>query len=102
VETEDTHTPPDPHMQALGNAQVHGKDLRQWRLHQPSAASVHPRRNTEPNARNIVGDAQARGRQVQQAIITDTNSPPQFARAGSNIATAAMLLRNLLKPADPQ
>jgi hypothetical protein len=37
----------------------------------------------------------------------DTNGPPQFAQAGQNIATAAMLLHNLPLhnlpgPADPQ
>jgi len=30
------------------------------------------------------------------------NDPPQFARAGQNIAAAAMLLRGLLEPVDPQ
>jgi hypothetical protein len=32
----------------------------------------------------------------------DANGSPQFARAGQNIATAVMLLRNLLELADPQ
>jgi hypothetical protein len=78
VETEDMHTPPDPRAQALANAQAHGEDLRQRRQHQPPPASMHPRRNSEPNACNVAGvclsslAGHRRGRQ----------RPPQFARTG--------------------
>jgi hypothetical protein len=40
--------------------------------------------------------------QVYRAIITYTGGASQFARAGQNIAAAAMLLCNLPEPADPQ
>jgi hypothetical protein len=63
---------------------------------------VHPRHNSEPGARTAADGAQARVRQVQKAIITDASGPLQFARAEQNIAAAAMLLRNLPEPADPQ
>jgi hypothetical protein len=49
-----------------------------------------------------VGGVQVHACQVQQAIIADANGPPQFARAGQNIAALAMLLCNLPEPADPQ
>jgi hypothetical protein len=61
---------------------------------------VHLRRHSELNARDAAGGARRRNRQVQQAIVT--NEPPQFAWASQNIAAAAMLLRNLPEPADPQ
>jgi hypothetical protein len=57
VEAEDTHSPPDPRALALANAQAHGEDLRQWRQHQPPPVSVHPRCNSELNARNNAGGA---------------------------------------------
>jgi hypothetical protein len=76
VETEDTHTPPDPRAQALANAQAHGEDLHHRLPYQPPPASLQPRCNSELNARNIVGDTWARARQVQQAIIADANAPP--------------------------
>jgi hypothetical protein len=101
VETEDTHTPPDPRAHALANAQVHGEDIRQRRQRQPPPASVHPQRNSEWNARNAAGGTRACAHQVQQAIIADANGHPQFVRPGQNIAAAVMLLRNLHEPADP-
>jgi hypothetical protein len=64
VETEDTHTPLDPHAKAQANAQAQGEDLRQRRQHQPPPASVHPRHNSQPNARTVVGSARACSRQV--------------------------------------
>jgi hypothetical protein len=102
METEDTRTPPDPRAQALPNPRAHNEDLRQRREHQPPLASMHPGRNSEPNARNVVGGARARALQVQQAVVVDANGPSQFVRTGQKIAVAAMLLCNLPEPTDPQ
>jgi hypothetical protein len=102
METEDMHTPLDLRTQALANAQAQGEDLRQRRQHQPPPALAHPRRNSEPNARNVADATRLRAHQVQQAIIPDANGPSQFARAGQNITAAVMLLRNLPEPTDPQ
>jgi hypothetical protein len=66
---------PNSHVQALANAQAHGEDLHQLRQHYPPPASVHPRRNSDLNARNAAGGARALARLVQQAIIADANGP---------------------------
>jgi hypothetical protein len=75
VETMDAHTPPDPRVQALANAQAHGEDLRQRRQHQPLPALVLLQCHSEPNTCNATGGARARARQVQQAIVVDANGP---------------------------
>ena len=41
-------------------------------------------------------------RRVQRNTMDRGNDPPQFARANQNIAAAAMLLRSLSEPNDPQ
>ena len=45
--------------------------------------------------------ARGRSRQVQRNIMDGGNDPPQFARAGQNIAVAAMLLRGIPEPDNP-
>jgi hypothetical protein len=52
-------------------------------------------------ARNPARSAWGHARQLQHNIIDRGNDPPQFARAGQNIATAVMLLRCLPEPVDP-
>ena len=55
-----------------------------------------------PHAHNPAGGARGRARQVQHDIMNKGNDPPQFARASQNIASAAMLLRGIPEPVDPQ
>ena len=55
-----------------------------------------------PRARNPVSGARGHTRQVLRNIMDGGNDPPQFARAGQNIAAAVMLLRGLSEPIDPQ
>ena len=52
--------------------------------------------------RNPVSGARGHARQVQRNIMDGGNDPPQFARAGQNIAATTMLLHGLLEPVDPQ
>lgn len=79
VETEHTHTPSDPHAQILANAQAHAEELSQRRCHQPPPTAALLGCHSTLAARGVTGGAQARTRQVQQAIVTDANSLPQFA-----------------------
>ena len=51
-----------------------------------------------PCARNLASGP----RQVQRNIMHRGNDPPQFARANQNITAAAMLLRGLPEPNNPQ
>ena len=55
-----------------------------------------------PRARNPVSGAWGRARQVQRNIIDGGNDPPQFAQASQNITAAAMLLRGIPEPNNPQ
>ena len=55
-----------------------------------------------PHVCNPASGTQGHARQVQCNILDEGNNPPQFARAGQNIAAAAMLLRGLPELADPQ
>jgi hypothetical protein len=43
---------------------THGGDLRQRQEHWPPPASIHTRRNSEPNARDVSCGTQAHTRQV--------------------------------------
>ena len=55
-----------------------------------------------PHACILASGARGHARQVQRNILDGGNDPPQFARAGQNIATAAMLLHGLPEPTDQQ
>ena len=55
-----------------------------------------------PRVREPASGARGCARQVQHNILDGGIDPSQFARAGQNIAAAAMLLRGLPEPADPQ
>ena len=55
-----------------------------------------------PHPPSPVGGARGRAHQVQHDIVNEGNDVPQFAWAGQNIATAAMLLRGVPEPVDPQ
>ena len=55
-----------------------------------------------PHTHGLAGGAQGRARQVQRDIMNEGNDVPQFARVGQNIAAAAMLLRGVPEPVDPQ
>ena len=57
--------------------------------------------HTAPRAHKPASGARGHARQVQRNIMDGGNDPPQFARAGQNIAAAAMLLRGLPEPIDP-
>ena len=100
VESVQTHTPLDPHAGALASVSAHAEELRQRRQNQPPPAqSVQ---HVAPHAHGPAGGARGRARQVQHDIMNDGNDLPQFARAGQNIAAAAMLLRGVPEPVDPQ
>ena len=53
-------------------------------------------------AHKPVSGARGRARWVQRNTMDKGNNPPQFTRANQNIAAAAMLLRGLPEPNDPQ
>ena len=55
-----------------------------------------------PRMRNPASGARGHSHQVQRNILDGGNDPPQFARAGQNIAAATMLLHGLHEPVDPQ
>ena len=59
-------------------------------------------RHVAPHAHGPAGCAQGHARQVQRDIVNEGNDVPQFARAGQNIAAAAMLLRGVPELVDPQ
>ena len=69
---------------------------------QPPPTPERPAHHALPHARNLASDAQGHACQVQRNILDGGDDPPQFARAGQNIAAAAMLLRGLPEPTDPQ
>ena len=62
AESLQTHTPSDPHMEALACAWEHGEELRQRWQNQPAPASVRSAQHVEPHARNPVSGAQGRTR----------------------------------------
>ena len=86
VESLQTHTPLDPRAEALTCAQEHGEELRQRRRNQPPPAPARSAHHVAPRVRNSASGAQGHARQVQHNIIDGGNDPPQFARAGQNIA----------------
>ena len=55
-----------------------------------------------PHVRNSASGARGHARQVQRGIMDERNDPPLFARASQNIAAAAMLLRGVPEPVEPQ
>ena len=59
-------------------------------------------RHVAPHAHGAAGGAWGHARQVQHNIVNEGNDVPQFARVGQNIAAAAMLLRGVPEPVDPQ
>ena len=101
TESLQTHTPPDPHAGALTLTQEHIEELRQRRQNQPPPAPARLAHYAASRARNPASGARGRARQVQRNIIDGGNHPPLFARAGQNIAAAAMLLRGVPEPIDP-
>jgi hypothetical protein len=86
VETDDKHTPPDPRTRALANAHAHGEDLRQRWQHQPPPVSVHPRCNSELNARNVAS----------------AGAPVKSSRPSSQTPTTPRSLRELGRTSLPQ
>ncbi|XP_066394046.1 uncharacterized protein [Miscanthus floridulus] len=102
VESMQTHTPPDPRAGALASAQAYAEELRQRRQNQPPSTSAPSVQHVAPHAPGRAGSAWGRARQVQHDIVSEGNDVPQFARAGQNIAAAAMLLRGVPEPVDPQ
>ena len=55
-----------------------------------------------PHVHDPAGSAWVHARQVQHDIMNEGNDLPQFTRASRNIAAAAMLLRSVPEPIDPQ
>ena len=102
VESAQTHTPPNPRAEALASVQAHTEELRQRQQNQPPPAPTQSVWHTKPYAHGPMGDARGRARQVQHDIVNEGNDVPQFARAGKNIAAAAMLLCGVPEPIDPQ
>ena len=102
VESLQTHTPSDPHADALACAQAHGEELRQRWQNQPPLVSARSAQHVAPHACDSASGARGHARQVQRNIIDRGNDPPQFDRAGQNIAAAAVLLCGLPEPIDPQ
>ena len=84
------------------SAQAHTEELRQQRQNQPSSTPVPSVQHIAPHALGLVGGAHSCARQVQHDIVSEGNDVPQFARASQNIAAAAMLLRGVPEPIDPQ
>ena len=101
AESSQTHTSPDSRMETLELTQERGEGLRQQCLHQPPTAPARSAHHVAPRARRPASGAWGHARQVQHNTMDRGTNPPQFARAGQNIATAAMLLRGLPEPNDP-
>ena len=55
-----------------------------------------------PHAHGLAGGTRGRAYQVQRDIVNEGNDVPQFARASQNITAAAILLRGVPEPVDPQ
>jgi hypothetical protein len=54
-------------------------------------------------ARAHGGGARERARDINRRIIKDrVGEPPVFGRASQNVVTAAMLLRNMPEPSNPE
>ena len=102
VESTQTHTPLDPRVGALASTQAHAEELRQWRQNQSPPAPARSVRHVAPHAHGPAGGAQGRARQVQRDILNEGNDVPKFTRAIQNIAAAAMLLRGVPEPVNPQ
>ena len=96
-----THTPLDPRAGALTLAQGHAEELQQRRQNQPPPAPARLAHHAAPRACNPASGARDHVRQVQRNIMDGGNDPPQFTRAGQNIAATTMLLRGLPEPNDP-
>ena len=62
AESLQTHTPPDPHADALVCAQEHGKELRQRWQNQPPPAPARSAHHVAPCAHNPASNAQGRAR----------------------------------------
>ena len=101
VESAQTHTPLNPHAEALASAQAHAEELRQRRQSQPPPASAQSAQHVAPHAHGLASGVQGHACQVQRDIMNEGNDVPQFARASQNIAAAAVLLRGVLEPANP-
>ena len=101
AESVRTHTPLDPRVGALASAQAHAEELRQRRQNQPPSAPAPSVQHVAPHAPGLVGGAWGHARQVQHDIVSEGNDVLQFARAGQNIAAAAILLRGVPEPVDP-
>ena len=104
VEAESLHTrtPPNPCAGTLTLTQEHDKELWQWWQNQPPPALARSAQYPTPRACNPSSGTQGHTRQVQRHIMDGGNDPPQLFWAGQNIAAAAMLLRGLAEPVDPQ
>ena len=81
---------------------MHGEELRQRRQNQPPPTPARSAQHAAPRAHNLATGAWGRTHQVQRNIMDGGNDPPQFARAGQNIAAVTMLLHGLPEPNDPQ
>ena len=102
AESAQTHAPPDPRVEALASVQAHAEELRQRQQSQPPPTSARSVQHVAPHAHGPAGGARGHACQVQHYNMHEGNDLPQFARAGQNIAAAAMLLHGVPEPIDPQ
>jgi len=75
AESLQTHTPLDPHAEALAHAQEHGEELRQrWKSQLPPTSRARQRR--WPHACKPMSGTRGHARQVQCNIMDGGNDPP--------------------------
>ena len=113
AESLQTQTPPDPRAGTLALKREHSEELRQLQQNQPPPTPACSAHHTAPHAHNPASGARGHARQVPGERHPGSrppgptqhhgrgNDPPHVARAGQNIAAAAMLLCGLAEPNNP-
>ena len=76
MESLQTHTPSDPHVESPTLSWEHGEELRRQWLHQPPTAPARLAHHTAPRAHRPASGARGRACQVQRNTMDRGNDPP--------------------------